>query len=405
MTRRRPEIDVAQTDPAATDHAATDHAATDPAATDASLSVLHVAQPAEYGVVTVLESLVRDQVGRGWRVGVAGPVPIGSARHLPWTASRAPGPAVVDEVRRLGALVRAFEPDVVHLHSSKAGLAGRLVIRGRLPTILQPHAWSFLALTGPLAAASLAWERMAVRWADTVLCCSEAERRRGVAAGIRGSWRVLPNPVDLHRIPAGSDADRQAARSELGLGAAPLAVCVGRLSTQKGQDVLLDAWPQVRREVPAAELVLVGDGPARGALEARAPAGVCFVGRQQSVTPWLHAADVVVQPSRYEGLSMSVLEAMASARSVVASDVEGMFEALGEGAGAIVPVEDAVTLAREVSRRLADQSRAWREGLVGRARAEQNHDLRNWGEAVAELTAGVRRAHAGARAVGSRRYH
>lgn len=230
-----------------------------------------MAQPGEYGVVTVLEGLVEDQVRRGWRVGVAGPVPIGPARHLPWTAGRAPGPAVVGEVRRLSALVRHFEPDVVHLHSSKAGLAGRLAIRGRLPTILQPHAWSFLALSGPLAAASLWWERMAVRWADTVLCCSEAERRRGVAAGIRGSWCVVANPVDLDRYPAGSDADRQAARRELGLGAAPLAVCVGRLSAQKGQDLLLRAWPRVRHEVPAAELVLVGDGPARGELEGRKP--------------------------------------------------------------------------------------------------------------------------------------
>ncbi len=346
-------------------------------------------------MVTVLEGLVEDQVRRGWRVGVAGPVPIGSARHLPWTASRAPGPAVAGEALRLRSIMRLFEPDVVHLHSSKAGLAGRLVVRGRLPTILQPHAWSFLALSGPLAAASLAWERMAVRWTDTVLCCSDAERRRGVAAGIRGSWCVLANPVDLDRFPPGSDADRIEARQKLGFGAAPLAVCVGRLSTQKGQDVLLDAWPRVRREVPTAELALVGDGPARAELEGRAPVGVRFAGRQESVTTWLHAADVVVQPSRYEGLSMSVLEAMASARSIVASDVEGMTEALGAEAGAIVAVEDAVSLAREVSRRLADPSRACREGLAGRARAEQNHDLRRWGEAVAELTAGVGRARAG----------
>jgi len=354
-----------------------------------------VAQPGEYGVVTVLEGLVEDQVGRGWRVGVAGPVPIGRARHLPWKAGRAPGPAVAGEVRRLRALVRLFEPDVVHLHSSKAGLAGRLVVRGRRPTIFQPHAWSFLALSGPLATASLAWERVAVRWTDTILCCSEAERRRGVAAGIRGSWCVVANPVDLDRFPAGNDADRREARRELGLDAAPLAVCVGRLSAQKGQDVLLDAWPQVRREVPAAELVLVGDGPARAELEGRAPAGVRFAGRQENVTAWLHAADVVVQPSRYEGLSMSVLEAMSSARSVVASDVEGMAEAIGENAGATVAVEDDVSLAREVSRRLADPSRAGREGSAGRARAEQNHDLRRWGEAVAELTAGTRRARAG----------
>lgn len=356
--------------------------------------MLHVAQPDAYGVVTVLEGLVNDQVERGWRIGVAGSVPVGAARHLPWRAARQPGPAVVDEVRRLKAIVSSFDPDVVHLHSSKAGLAGRLLVRGRRPTIFQPHAWSFLALSGPVAAASLRWERVAVRWTDTVLCCSEAERRRGVAAGIRTSWCVLPNPVDLDRFrPGGGDGHgREAARRDLGLGAQPLALCLGRLSAQKGQDLLLDAWPIVRQEVPTAELALVGEGPARQELEERGVAGVRFEGRQDDVVTWLRAADVVVQPSRYEGLSMSVLEAMGSARSVIASDVEGMAEALGDEAGAVVAVEDPAALAAEVAKRLTDPELARREGLAGRARAERNHDLRSWGQAVAELTLRTGRA-------------
>lgn len=345
-------------------------------------------------MVTVLGGLVGDQLGRGWRCAVAGPVSIGPALHLPWRAARGPGPALASEVGRLRSLIREFEPDVVHLHSSKAGLAGRLAIRGRLPTILQPHAWSFLALGGPMAAASLAWERLAVRWTDAVLCCSEAERRRGCVSGIRASWSVIPNPVDLDRFPAASDADRQAARRHLGLGTGPLVACVGRLSAQKGQDVLLDAWPLVRGEVPTAELVLVGEGPDRHDLERRAPAGVHFAGRQEDVRAWLHAADVAAQPSRYEGLSMAVLEAMASARSVVATDVEGMAEALGDEAGAVVPVGDHRALATEVACRLLDPSRARLEGLAGRARVEANHDLRRWGQAVADLTVAVRRRHA-----------
>ena len=354
------------------------------------LAVLHVAQPGEYGVVTVLAGLVEDQLSRGWRVGVAGPVPVGRARHLSWPAGRAPGPALAGEVRRLGAIVRDFRPEVVHLHSSKAGLAGRLLLRGRLPTIHQPHAWSFLALTGPMAAASLAWERAAARWATAVVCCSQAEQRRGQAAGIRAPWTVIPNPVDLDRFRPGSPVDRERARRELGLGTAPLVVCVGRLSAQKGQDVLLEAWPSVRLRLPSAELALVGEGPDREELEARAPPGVHFAGRQEDVGAWLHAADVVAQPSRYEGLSMAVLEAMASGRSVVASDVDGMSEAIGDDAGAVVPVEDAAALAAELARRLLDPGRAEAEGRAGRARAEQHHEPARWGQAVADLTVAVR---------------
>ncbi|MYW34882.1 glycosyltransferase, partial [Streptomyces sp. SID2119] len=150
-------------------------------------------------------------------------------------------------------------PHVVHAHSAKAGLAGRIAVRGRVPTVFQPHAWSFEAVDGRTAELALGWERFGARWADHILCVSESERRTGQQAGITARWSVIHNGIDLDRFRPGGQADRTAARASLPLldgvdPQAPLVVCVGRLTRQKGQDVLLDAWRRLR--VPGARLVL-----------------------------------------------------------------------------------------------------------------------------------------------------
>ncbi len=207
------------------------------------------------------------------------------------------------------------------------------------------------------------------------MCVSAAERDAGRGAGLRARFRVVPNGVDLKALREASDQDRAAARRALALGGGPLVVSVGRLSRQKGQDFLLDAWAAIRRRVPDATLVLVGDGPQRAALEARGSPGVRLVGERDDVPLWLAAADVVAAPSRWEGMSLSVLEAMASGRSVVATDVAGMGELLGGNAGAIVPRERPDALAQALIDRLADPARASAEGVRARRRVEASHDL------------------------------
>ena len=173
-----------------------------------------------------------------------------------------------------------MQPDVLHLHSSKAGLAGRLAARGRLPTVFQPRGWSFEAVTGPKRAAAVAWERFGARWAAAVVCVSEGERERGEGEGIHARWHVIANGVDLNVHEPADAADRAQSRQRLELGEGPLVVCVGRLTRQKGQDILLDAWPEILRRVPDARLALVGDGPMREALVQRAMPSVIFAGNR-----------------------------------------------------------------------------------------------------------------------------
>lgn len=369
------------------------------AAQPAEPAVLHVAAPVDGGVPRYAAGLVRDQLERGWRVGVASPpggdlemlLEASEAVLLPWSAERDPGPSTWPEAVRLGRIIREFAPDIVHLHSSKAGLAGRLAIRGRLPTVFQPNAWSFEAVAGPLRSLAAAWERFAARWTDVIVCVSEAERARG-AEELDAAWRVVVTGIDLDAFPEATAADRRAARARLSLGAGPLVVCVGRVCRQKGQDVLLEAWPSVVDRVPDAELVLVGDGPDAEQLARSAPPGVTFAGARTDVGTWLAAADVVALPSRWEGMSIVMLEAMAHGRSLVATDVDGAREALGDAVGAIVPIEDAPALSAALATRLANPRRTAAEGRDARRRAEAFHDARMTADSIARVYADVVRA-------------
>jgi glycosyltransferase involved in cell wall biosynthesis len=367
-----------------------------------TMTVLHVAQPREGGVAGYVVAAGRDQLARGWDVTVACPdggrladdLKSAGIPRLRWPAVRSPGPVAMAEALRLRALTDRIRPDVVHLHASKAGLAGRLGLRSlglrsRMPVLFQPHGWSWLAVEGRLRSATLAWERAAARWTDLFLCVGEAEEQDGRAHGVRGRYAVVHNGVDLERFRPAGDESRAAARDRLGLPrTAPLAVCVGRLTKQKGQDVLLAVWPDIRRRCPDAHLALVGDGDLRPTLEAGAGPGVTFAGAVDDVRDWLAAADVVVLPSRWEGLSLTVLEAFAVGRGVVVSDVPGLAEVVAPGVGARVPRADRAALADAVVARLLDPGLARREGAAA-VRHAATFDLRRTFEHLAAETAAI----------------
>ncbi|MDN0196924.1 glycosyltransferase family 4 protein [Streptomyces sp. S.PNR 29] len=355
--------------------------------------ILHLTQPVEGGVARVVADLVRAQLADGMDVTVACPdSPLtaelrargATVRH--WAATRSPGPSLLREVRNLARVIDEVRPDLVHAHSAKAGLAGRLAVRGRIPTVFQPHAWSFEAVDGSTAALALKWERWGARWATRVVCVSEAERATGARAGITGRWSVIPNGIDPERFrPAAAGTVRAGLAPLAGLPPATLlAVCVGRLCRQKGQDVLLRAWEDIVCKVPDARLVLVGDGPDHDRLRAAAPESVLFAGAVTDASPWYQAADVVVLPSRWEGMALAPLEAMACGRPVVVTDVDGARESLPPvfAARCLVPPEDPAVLAAAVTELLLDPMERESLGNRGRRHVLSTHDVRHTAEAV-----------------------
>lgn len=330
-----------------------------PSRTDARPVVLHVSQSTETGVAHAVVDLVQHQQQEGWRVVVASPPgrladlsAEAGAEVLRWDAQRQPGPSVLPEMIALARLVSSVGPDVVHLHSAKAGLVGRLVLRGRLPTVYTPHAWSWLAAQGPQRRLARTWERHGARWSHVVICLSPGELADAHDAGVLQTPALVPHDVDTEALrrsaPAGQDVARRQVLPDVGA-TTPVAVCCARLAPQKGQDILLRAWARVSELVPDAELVLVGDGPDREALEATAAGmhGVRFAGpaTRLEARAWLRAATVVVCPSRYEGMSLVPLECAALGVPVIASDVEGMDSDLPSSARRLVPPEDDLALA------------------------------------------------------------
>lgn len=341
------------------------------------IRVLHVSQPNDGGVAVYVGQAAGDQRRRGWDVAVACP-PGGdlpsrcAAAGVPWfnwSAGRAPGPGTLLEALSLRRLMRGFEPDVVHLHSSKAGLAGRL-LRGprRTPTIFQPHGWSWLAATGRQATFSRLWERLGAGRADALVCVGVGELQEGMRAGVRGTYRLVRNGVDRRRFRPADGAARLAARTRLGLPVGvPLAVCIGRLTRQKGQDVLLAAWPGVTERCPSARLAIVGDGEDLDMLRGRAVAGVVFVPAVQDPRDWLSASNIIVLPSRWEGLPLTALEALATGRPIVGTDIPGITEVVRSEVGALVPPDDPEELAGAMVARLLFPGIAEEEGLAAAA--------------------------------------
>jgi glycosyltransferase involved in cell wall biosynthesis len=205
--------------------------------------------------------------------------------------------------------------------------------------------------------------------ADAVISVSEEEQVEGLARlgrRVGDRLRVVANGVDpMAFSPDGAIA----ARSSV-----PLVVCVGRLSRQKGQDVAIRALALAR--TPLVRLRLIGDGPERDRLLALATAtGVRdrleMTGNVTDPATHLRAADLVVIPSRWDGLSFSLLEAMACQRAVIATHVGGT-GVLGP-AGRLVPPDDPVQMARCMDDLLGDAAAREAMGRAGRALVERDY--------------------------------
>jgi glycosyltransferase involved in cell wall biosynthesis len=268
------------------------------------------------------------------------------------------------------ALCRRVRPHVVHANSSKAGVLGLLAAAlAAVPVrLFSAHGWPFLWNSGPRGGMYRSAALLIGRWATTVVCVSEAERRAGLAARICRPERtvMIPNAVDVSRAPR--------ARHE---GGTPTIISVGRLAAPKDFATLARALAGL--EAGSFRAWIVGDGPGRAALGAEVerlglgPA-VRLLGERNDVPELLARADVFVLSSRSEGLPLSMLEAMAVGLPVVGSAVGGIPE-LAAGCGFLAPAGDPDALAATLRPLVADPALRRRHGDLAREHAQAKFDL------------------------------
>ena len=292
---------------------------------------------------------------------------------------------VIDEaddeaaVRELAAYLRHHEIDLLHAHMYRAEVIGvRAAVAVGTPVVMATVHSSRVRSAADMATLSAltpAMDRLIVP-SRSIALKVRAEGRAGVA------FSVVPNGVDLSRfdLPLASCA----LRGEFGIpAAASLFGVIARLEAEKGHRYLLEAMPAILRGAPEAWLAIVGEGSLESELRAQAaalPAPACdrvvFTGRREDVAAITGELDVAVLPSLREAQGISILEAMARRRPVVASAVGGIPEVItDELDGLLVPATDPRALADACIRLACSPSLRARLGDAGRATVEARFSL------------------------------
>jgi len=336
-----------------------------------------------------LGDITRGLLERGWDV------------HLAVSAERTPGfredlselsalGALVHEVPMLrevslgrdrahtdalAKLIRDVEPDLVHTHSSKAGALGRRAAQsaGCSAVVHTPHTYSFLfgEMFGPLKRWLFkAIERRLSKMARLVVAVSEGEAETMRSSGVVSpdKVRVVSNGID----PGPYEGAAPSLPADSEEGALRVLVC-GLLNVAKGQDLAISSLTHPGCE--EVELWIAGDGEERGALERLASslgvaARVKFLGHRTDVPNLMKGADLLLLPSRWEGMPYVVLEAASARLPVVGTPVDGAREFLGDGqrgwvataAGEEeigVALSAAIQAGEEERGRRAERARAW----------------------------------------------
>ena len=284
--------------------------------------------------------------------------------------------APISDFRAFTALrraMRSFKPDVVHTHSSKAGILGRFAARlEKVPVVVHTvHGFGFTPLqsaTQRLIFRSV--ERMMARWTDHFVLVAESDLKRGVEMGLFPPERatVIRAAVDLERYRSGGDGTETRRRLDLSPDV-PVVTQIGNFKAQKAPFDFVKMAAAVHGRNPEAQFVMVGDGPLRAEAEELARSldiadSMRFCGWWDDVPGLLAATDVSVLTSRHEGLPCSVVESLAAGVPVVATAVDGTVEVVRPGvngflaaAGDVIALADhvcAILESPDLGRRLAD---------------------------------------------------
>ena len=361
------------------------------------MKILHVITESNLGGAqrnTLLT--VQGLVKHGYEVHLAcGPYGPGDATALIREAVKAgvcvrPLPSLVRPIKPLKDLQAAWALlhlmrtecyDVVHTHSTKAGMLGRLTawLVG-VPVIIHTFHGVPFDTRRPTWSTRLCFlsERLLCLFCDKLASVGEVLREELIANRVASPDKIVTvrSGVDFSQLDPASDAGN--VRRELGLPAsAPVIGFVGRLAEQKAPEVLLHAFAKIANELPEARLLYVGEGPLHGELEAAAQRlgladRVHLLGERHDVPQLLAVMDLFALPSRWEGVGRALTEAMYMRRPVLTTGVNGVPELVQDGVtGVFVKGDDPSDLALKAVRVLKDPALAASLGQAAHRRVKE----------------------------------
>jgi glycosyltransferase involved in cell wall biosynthesis len=296
--------------------------------------------------------------------------PVIPLRHLIVPIGPMSDPLALKEI--LGRL-RELRPDLLALHSAKAGVLGRIAGRWLgVPAVLTAHGWTFTPGFPPIqGAAYRRIERLVGPLTSKIIAVSEFDRRLGLEARIVPPHRIVTVHNGMPDVPASLRADPGRAP--------PRMIMVARLGAQKDHPTLLRALAGLTDR--PWQLDLIGEGPLQDDMRALATTlgiadRVRFLGQRLDVDRLLAEAQLALLVTNWEGFPLSILEAMRAGLPVVATAVGGIDEAVNDGVTGYLVPRAGVDLLRDRIERLLD-SPALRSqmGAAGRTRFEQEFRL------------------------------
>lgn len=359
-------------------------------------------EPPDGGAPEVVLNLALSMERHGWSALVAGPARASIRERLEQAEieylpvgdlTRGSGSplAVLRALRTLNALLARERFDVIHCHSSKAGVLGRLLgVRRRTPVVYSPHCFAFLRDLGRIArSAPAAIERVLAPLTSAYVCVCESERAAALKLPLVSVDRAhciyngVPDPL--------SDASPEQALLDF-KGDGLLVGAVTVLREQKRLDVLIEAIPVVLERIPDARFAIIGNGPMQAQLEEQAAA--CGLGEDARFgffpfTPpsgrYMSTLDLYVLSSAWEAMPVGVLEALSWGVPQVATSVGGTAEAITDETGRLVPPKHPRALADAIVAMLASPRLRTSAGAASRERHRAMFDA----ERMVRETVGV----------------
>jgi glycosyltransferase involved in cell wall biosynthesis len=274
-------------------------------------------------------------------------------------------------------IIRKVKPDILHTHTSKAGFIGRIAgrIAGIKVAVHMPHGHVFYGYFNKIKTRIFVYlEKIASMFSDKIVTLTDIEKLEYLDEKIAPDNKIVA-------IPCGIDVDKfssaqNTVRNEFGISPdMPVIGWVGRAESVKGGEYFLRACQLIKKEMPHARFLVVGDGSLQGEMEALANSlnlsnEVKFAGYRTDMPEIMNSIDLLLHTPLNEGLGRVILEAMACGKPIVATNVGGIPEIVEHGIhGFLVPPGDCASMAKESLRILKDTELAWRLGNACRKKA------------------------------------